>query len=177
MKKQWLYISIGLGGVVSMGSLLFLIGRLLKKKETNSDQVSEALSQVNWHIFDSPDLVGSGECMNPELVKMLIVLQEQTGYPILENINSGARSPSHNAKVGGVRNSAHRMPTCRAVDIHVPNENVKRALAYAARDIGFKRMGIGRNFIHLDNDPSKKQYVAWGYPAGTRPAINPFLNV
>ena len=35
-------------------------------------------------------------------------------------------------------------------------------------------MGIGGNFIHLDNDHAKKQYIAWGYPLGSKPQLNPF---
>ena len=45
----------------------------------------------------------------------------------------------------------------------------------AARDVGFKRIGVGNTFVHLDIDEGKSQYVAWGYPSGTVAAVNPFV--
>lgn len=114
--------------------------------------------------FDSPDIPGSGKCMNTDFLRMLQDLERVSGYPVFDNINSGARSPAHNHKVGGVSNSAHKMPTCRAADIHVPNIDVRDYLVEKAVKVGFRRIGIARTFIHLDNDPSKAQDVAWGYP-------------
>lgn len=125
-------------------------------------------------VFDSPDQPGSGRCMDIEFLRMLQALEEKTGYQIFQNINSGARSAAHNAKVGGVNSSSHKIPTCRAADIHVPNRDVQEELVYVAKAVGFKRIGVGRTFVHLDNDPEKPQNVAWGYPKGARPAFNPF---
>lgn len=124
--------------------------------------------------FDSPDIPGSGRCMNRDLLRMLLELERRTGYPVFQSINSGARSPAHNHKVGGVGNSSHLMPVCRAVDIHVPDTRTRDMLVRAARAVGFRRIGIGRTFIHLDNDPQKKQFVAWGYPKGTPPPYRVF---
>ena len=129
---------------------------------------------VDWQVFDSPDLPGSGRCMDRALVRLLQGLERRTGYPVLRNITSAARSPAHNRRVGGVANSSHLIPTCRAVDIHVPDRATQRRLAYAARELGIRRMGIGRTFLHLDNDPRKTQDVAWGYPKGSPPPFDPF---
>jgi hypothetical protein len=41
--------------------------------------------------------------------------------------------------------------------------------------VGFKRIGVGRTFVHLDVDASKSQNVAWGYPKGAKAAVNPFV--
>lgn len=130
--------------------------------------------KVDLSKFDSPDLPGSGKCMNPDFIKMLVKLEKESGYPIFEWINRGARSPAHNSKVGGVSSSAHKMPTCRAADIKTATPTIQRRLVAAARKVGFKRIGIGRTFIHLDNDPTKPQNVSWGYPSGTKPPFNPF---
>ena len=51
----------------------------------------------------------------------------------------------------------------------------KKPLIIEARSLGFKRIGVGKTFVHLDTDENKSQYVAWGYPSGTRPKINPFV--
>ena len=133
------------------------------------------LNRVDYSVFDSPDLPGSGACINPNLLKKLQQLQRKTGFPVFDWINSGARSPAHNRKVGGVSNSAHLMPQCYAVDIHVPNHQVRQALVKAAKEVGFTRIGVANTFLHLDVDPTKKQFVAWGYPAGSPPPINPFV--
>ncbi len=129
---------------------------------------------IDLSIFDSPDAPGSGKCIDKKLVAMLIQLQKITRYPVLKNINSGVRTPSHNAKVGGVFSSSHKIPICKAVDISTPSKFNQERLVSAAKSIGFKRIGIGKTFVHLDIDDSKSQYVAWGYPSGTRPPFNPF---
>ena len=84
------------------------------------------------------------------------------------------RSAAHNAKVGGVSNSSHLIPACKAVDIHTPNKQVRDRLVYEAHNVGFTRIGVGQNFIHLDVDTGKSQYVAWGYPKGAKAEVNPF---
>ena len=38
-------------------------------------------------------------------------------------------------------------------------------------DQGFRRFGIGKgkNYIHVDNDPTKTQNITFGYPSGAAP--------
>ncbi|MCH3884520.1 D-Ala-D-Ala carboxypeptidase family metallohydrolase [Tenacibaculum aquimarinum] len=130
---------------------------------------------MDLSIFDSPDIPGSGNCMDRHLLFMLQQLEARTGYPIFSWINSGARSPSHNRKVGGVSNSSHKIPICKAVDIKAPSKFIRNHLVATARDVGFKRIGVGKTFVHLDVDALKSQYVAWGYPSGTPAEVNPFV--
>ena len=125
--------------------------------------------------FDSPDMPGSGRCMDKDFIKKLKKLQRKTGLPIFNWINSGARSPYWNKKVGGVNNSSHKIPVCKATDIKAPTKAIRERIVRAAKEVGFTRIGVGSTFVHLDNDTSKKQYVAWGYPSGTKPPINPFV--
>ncbi|XWK79807.1 D-Ala-D-Ala carboxypeptidase family metallohydrolase [Kordia algicida OT-1] len=131
--------------------------------------------KIDLSVFDSPDVPGSGNCMDRRLLMMLEQLEMRTGYPIFDWINSGARSEAHNRKVGGASRSSHKIPTCMAVDIGVPSTDIRNQLVYEARNIGFKRIGVGRTFVHLDTDENKSQYVAWGYPSGRRPDVNPFV--
>ncbi len=159
MNKQYLW---AVGGAFVVISGVIVIKRLLHKKD------------IDFSIFDSPDIPNSGKCMDKKLIKMLQKLEKQTNIPIFKLINSGARSPSWNAKVGGVRNSAHLIPKCQAVDIKTTSMTMRNKLVIAAKSIGFKRIGVGKTFVHLDIDPSKTQNVAWGYPSGTKPPINPF---
>ena len=75
---------------------------------------------------------------------------------------------------GGVDNSAHKIPVCKAADIKTPSIAIRNRIIKAAKEVGFTRIGIASTFVHLDNDTSKPQYVAWGYPPGNQPPVNPF---
>jgi len=164
--KSKTHIYIGLGTAFVVGGFAFFVSQRLKKKQ--------GLTKIDASIFDSPDLDGSGSCIDSRLVAMLLQLSKQTGYPIFNWITSGVRTPAHNRKVGGVRNSSHVVPICKAVDIKAMNTTIRNHIVLTARNIGFKRIGVGKRFVHLDIDTSKSQNVAWGYPSGTRPDINPF---
>lgn len=165
MVKDRTHIWVGLGAasIVIIGAIA--IARLKSKPKPKVDLTK----------FDSPDNPGSGRCMDKEFIKMLQKLAKVTKLPIFDMINSGARSPYWNSKVGGVSNSSHKIPTCKAADIKAPTKSIRNKIVVAAKLVGFKRIGVGKTFVHLDNDSSKKQYVAWGYPSGTKPPINPFV--
>lgn len=156
---------IGIGMIVVLSITMILIVKKLKKKTI----------EINIDAFDSPDQKGSGKCMDKDFLNKLVKLSELTKLPIFRMINSGARSSYWNTKVGGVRNSSHKIPVCKAADIKAPNKRIRDMIVHGARQVGFKRIGVGRTFVHLDNDENKKQYVAWGYPSGTKPPINPFV--
>jgi len=68
---------------------------------------------------------------------------------------SGLRSTEHNKEVGGNPNSSHLKGL--AIDIGTPNGKVRYKVIFAALAVGFKRIGIPKEFdhIHLDIDESK----------------------
>lgn len=169
--NQHIYVGLGTLSVLLLGAFI-----VYKKRKPKKNQI-QAVNQrtIDLSVFDSPDVPGSGNCMDRQLIFMLQQLEARTGYPIFSWINSGARSPSHNSKVGGVSNSSHKIPTCKAVDIKVSTKSIRNHLVSVARDVGFKRIGVGRTFVHLDTDDLKSQYVAWGYPSGTPAEVNPFV--
>ena len=74
---------------------------------------------------------------------------------------SGFRCPGCNAEAGGVPNSAHLRGL--AVDIQAGFSTERFAILAAAFAVGFRRIGVGRNFIHLDVDPSLPQDRLWLY--------------
>ena len=86
-----------------------------------------------------------------ELAKNLQVLRDYIGKPII--INSAYRSPKHNAKVGGAKNSQHLL--AKASDLKVsgitPKElaNTIEKLIEAGK---MKQGGIGvyKTFTHYD---------------------------
>lgn len=133
------------------------------------NRVNSPFKYFSWSEFDSPDAPGSGkQYMNPAFIRMLDAIREEVGFPLV--ISSGYRTPAHNAKVGGVPDSAHTKGV--AVDITAITDGQKRAIAKAAIRQGITRIGWGRSFIHLDIDASKPQNVAWSYPGSIAPSIS-----
>ena len=117
---------------------------------------------VTWFSaaeFASPDLEDSGFKMDSTFVYMLDSARTIAGVPF--KINSGYRSASHNKLVGGVENSAHTKG--HAADIKVENSNERKIILESLQKVGFNRFGIGRTFIHVDNDTSKPANVIWLY--------------
>jgi len=116
--------------------------------------------------FDSPDEVGSGINMQPSTLEMLDNARDIAGIPF--KINSGFRTKSHNAYVGGKMpdengkaGSSHLYGY--AVDISVTSSAQRATVLNALIKAGFRRIGIAKTFIHADNDPEKSQDVYWVY--------------
>lgn len=109
--------------------------------------------------FDSPDIVGSHEHMNVAFLNKLTEARKLAAIGF--KITSAYRSPEHNAKVGGVNNSSH-VHGC-AVDIYAPTSRQKYIIINALLEAGFNRIGVAKNFIHVDNDASKAEDVIWTY--------------
>ena len=83
-------------------------------------------------------------------------------------IRSGCRCREHNASrdVGGKPDSAHlasRLEMCEAADLVAIISRDRYQLVRAAMEAGIKRIGIGRDFVHVDVDPAKDQEVVWLY--------------
>lgn len=111
------------------------------------------------HEFDSRDLPGSGKGMDADFVCRLDMLRLMCGFPLI--INSGFRTPMHNASVGGKANSAHLRGL--AADIQVADSSQRFKLKRLAHMLGFRRIGNGSSFVHLDCDLSLPQDVEWNY--------------
>ena len=94
-----------------------------------------------------------------ELVYKLDELRCLFGSPIV--VNSACRCPSHNLSVGGSSSSSHLYGL--AVDIKVLNSLDRFKLVELALKLGFNRVGIAKDFIHLDIDNVKTSSVLWVY--------------
>jgi uncharacterized protein YcbK (DUF882 family) len=86
-----------------------------------------------------------------DLAEQLQELREHTGMPI--RINSGYRSPAHNAKIGGVKNSQHTKGT--AADIVVVGQSpreTRKQIEILIKQGKMKQGGIGAysSFTHYD---------------------------
>ena len=113
----------------------------------------------NYEEFDSPDIQGSGQLMSNEIISMLDVVRKKYGKAI--DINSGFRTPKHNAEVGGKVTSSHLKGL--AVDISCTNSTDRFKLEGILKEVGFTRIGMGSTFIHVDIDKEKTQKVLWTY--------------
>ena len=111
--------------------------------------------------FDSPDHTDSGDNMDINFVRKLDEAREIAGIPF--KVNSGYRTPFHNTMVGGVESSSHMNIPCCAVDIKAEDSRTRFLIISAAIQVGINRIGIGKNFIHLDADITKSQDVTWHY--------------
>ena len=109
--------------------------------------------------FDSPDVKGSYEKMDVEFLNKLADAREIA--KIAFKITSGYRTPAHNEKINGVRQSSHCLGY--AADIYAPTSRQKLIIVDSLLKAGFHRIGVSKNFIHVDSDPTKPEMVMWTY--------------
>ncbi len=76
-------------------------------------------------------------------------------------INSGCRCLKHNRCVGGSPTSTHLRGI--AVDIQARSNLRRFHILYGLLQAGFTRIGMGKTFIHADDDPRKAKEVVWLY--------------
>ena len=50
-----------------------------------------------------------------------------------------------------------------AADIAAPDSRTKFIIIDSLLKAGFNRIGVGKTFIHCDNDPDKSPDVIWTY--------------
>lgn len=130
------------------------------KKELFTSPIILAINNVinppvKYKYFNQNEIEG----LKPELVQMLDKARGLAGVPF--HLNSTLRSPEKNAEVGGVKDSAHTKGL--AVDIRVRTSSERFKILQALLGVGFKRIGVGKTFLHADIDLSKPQEVIWTY--------------
>lgn len=124
----------------------------------------EGLSK-NFHLyfeyneFDSPDKPGSYINMDVDFLNRLAEARKLAG--IAFKITSGYRTPKHNESVGGVPSSSHTRGY--AADIYAPTSRQKYLIVNALLAVGFDRIGVSKNFIHVDIDKDKPAETIWTY--------------
>jgi len=113
-----------------------------------------------WPNFSPREIAcrGTGRvALDFKALDNLQALRTKLGAPMV--LNSAYRSPEHNKRVGGSKNSLHlqgRAFDCR-MDNHDPN-----AYIAAARSVGFTGFGTypRQNFTHVDTGRAR----SWGRP-------------
>lgn len=98
---------------------------------------------------------------NPDSLRRLDALREHYNGPVI--LNSAYRSVEHELSKGRSGKSAHTLG--RAFDIRCLNSADRFRLVYAALAVGFHRIGIGKNFIHVDDscEPRHLSNQMWHY--------------
>lgn len=105
--------------------------------------------------FDSPDEPGSGKLMDEFFIQKLEEARQIAKIPF--RINSGYRTPAYNRKVHGVSSSAHLFGL--AADISCQISFHRYIILNSLLAVGFSRIGLYSNYIHVDIDKSKPQQV------------------
>lgn len=104
--------------------------------------------------------------VSAELLAALEGIRARTARPL--TIRSGCRCAAHNAAEGGTARSAHLCDpaageACEAADLAAPTPRDRYHLLRAALLEGLPRIGVGRDFVHVDVDPALDQEVCWLY--------------
>jgi len=99
------------------------------------------------------------EVMSPGFMARLQRAREIAGIPFI--INSGWRCEEHNRSVGGSAESSH-LTGC-AADIQATTLGQRYAIINGLIKAGFKRIGIHKIFLHVDNSQAKTQNIIWLY--------------
>lgn len=96
-------------------------------------------------------------------MKKLDVMRHMLGYSL--GVNSACRCPVHNKSVKGSATSSHiatDILCSHAIDLRCKNDHVRFEMVRAAIAVGFYRIGIYENFIHVDDDPQKPAAIWYG---------------
>jgi zinc D-Ala-D-Ala carboxypeptidase len=96
--------------------------------------------------------------MDIGLISKLNLARRSSGVPFI--ITSAIRCPKHNYDVHGKERSSHLIG--KAVDIKCDTSR-NRFIILKALYKYFDRIGIAKDFIHVDVDMKKTPYVLWRY--------------
>lgn len=97
--------------------------------------------------------------MDADFLALLDRVREKAGIPLV--LTCAYRSKEYDLSKGRSGNSAHTRGL--AVDIRCFSSATRFKIVKAAIECGIRRIGIGKTFIHLDNDFSLPQGVIWDY--------------
>lgn len=97
--------------------------------------------------------------MDERFMARLDLARAKAGIPFV--LNCAYRSRAWDLSKGRTGNSAHCAG--KAVDIRCNTSANRMKIVQGLLAAGFTRIGIGRTFVHADNDETKPQGVIWHY--------------
>jgi hypothetical protein len=92
-----------------------------------------------------------------DFMTLMDALRERVGEPL--NINSWYRCEDYDAEWGGKGNHT----SGRAADIYCESSRLRDKILVEARQLGVRRFGIGKDYVHIDICREKPQGVTWVY--------------
>lgn len=99
--------------------------------------------------------------LSPALLAVLTELERRMGFEL--TINSGYRDPAHNEDVGGVDQSEHTHDPSDGADVFCQRSVTRFRMLKALFDMGIRRIGIGKTFVHVGVSTSHPDDVCWHY--------------
>ena len=102
--------------------------------------------------------------ISPDLVSALEILERLLEREL--TYTSGVRCVDCNRVAGGAANSAHLRGL--AADVYCESSTDLFLTIKGCILAGVRRLGVGKNFIHVDVDQSLSQMCAWSYGGGSR---------
>lgn len=117
------------------------------------------------NYFKESEFIREGEIVFDKMdTEFLNKLNKARGYSNVPfTLSESWSSPEADKRDGTKRKDTSSHYKGIAVDIKALTSRDKFEIATALLKAGFTRIGIGKNFIHVDNDMSKVQYVIWTY--------------
>lgn len=114
-----------------------------------------------WPSFSPREIAckGTGKLIvDDQALDKLQALRDRLGKPLI--LTSAYRSPEHNKRVGGAKNSRHMQGD--AFDVMMTNHD-PYVFESAARAVGFSGFGFYRKsgFIHVDTGPERSWGKRW----------------
>jgi len=126
-----------------------------------------------WPSFSPREIAckGTGSILvNEEALDKLQALRNLLDKPLI--LTSAYRSPEHNKRVGGAKNSYHMQGV--AFDVRMDNHD-PREFETAARSVGFTGFGYypKSGFMHIDTGPARSWGTPWPQTVTTWPTEPP----
>ena len=142
------------------------------KKNKRNTKKGYYMGSITRNFSPSEVACKCGKCKGHSRISQDLMLSLQTMRDSLGPlyINSGVRCSRHPESIS--RPTSSHIPKdiddlqgkCgHAVDVKVENSRHKFKIIDAALKAGIRRIGVGTNFVHIDNDITKPQAVMWTY--------------
>lgn len=104
--------------------------------------------------------------LDQEFLIRMTLARHLAGFPF--PVTSWCRCPDHNEAVGGVPDSAHLFGV--GADIFVIRSTLRYKIIDALHRAGLWRIGIGVDFVHVDQHLSKGKHHVWVYKTKRGPS-------
>lgn len=106
-------------------------------------------------------MIGETKNIDPALLEILTELERRMGFEL--RIDSGYRDATHNEDVGGVEGSEHTHDPSQGADVFCQRSVTRFKMLKNLFDMGIRRIGIGKTFVHVGISTTHPGDVCWHY--------------